>query len=334
MHESALAREPPRRRVVAPRGRRARPRRPRLGGGDRGALAARASASISPPTPAAPSPRARGWSCALVRVAARCVECGTTYAPEHHVLLCPACGGTDAELLGRTGLGVRRDRGRRAVIRVAVHVEGVVQGVGFRPFVLGAATTRNLAGWVRNRRRRLALEVEGPEAAVHEFVAALSREPPTAASVERVVVSRVPRHRGGRSFSHPRERHRRRRAIEHTGRPGDVRRVPAEETATPGARRHRYPFTNCTRCGPRYTVIEALPYDRARTTMRAVRDVSGLCRRVHRSRRPPLPRAADRLPRVRAEAAARRPRRCGGGARCGARSRPRRALSCAGGSSR
>jgi hydrogenase maturation protein HypF len=153
------------------------------------------------------------------------------------------------------------------VIRVAVSVEGVVQGVGFRPFVYGAATARGLAGWVRNRRDGLGLEVEGPEDAVRDFVAALRREPPAAAHVERIAVTRVP----------PAGEHGRFRILPSVSDaaarptlPADLATCSActEETASPEARRHRYPFTNCTRCGPRYTLIEALPYDRARTTMR------------------------------------------------------------------
>jgi hydrogenase maturation protein HypF len=72
------------------------------------------------------------------------------------------------------------------VIRVAVRVRGVVQGVGFRPFVHGAATARGLAGWIRNATDGPGLEVEDPEAAVREFLDALRHDPPPAAYVERV----------------------------------------------------------------------------------------------------------------------------------------------------
>jgi hydrogenase maturation protein HypF len=156
------------------------------------------------------------------------------------------------------------------VIRVAVQVEGIVQGVGFRPFVYGAATARGLTGWVRNRRDGLGLEVEGPEEVVDDFVAALSREPPPAAVVERVAVTRVPA-AGARgpfrilpSLTD---------AAPRPALPADLATCVActEETASPGARRYRYPFTNCTRCGPRYTLIESLPYDRSGTTMKSFR---------------------------------------------------------------
>ncbi|HEX2568789.1 MAG TPA: carbamoyltransferase HypF [Polyangia bacterium] len=155
------------------------------------------------------------------------------------------------------------------VLRLAVTVRGVVQGVGFRPFVYCAATERGLAGWVRNLRDGVCLEVQGPEPAVQDFLAALRQAPP-AARVERVeaeVVAPVE----GAGFS----------ILESTGAeavsapvaatiPADQALCAAcrEEVATPGARRYGYPFTNCTRCGPRYTIIESLPYDRERTSMK------------------------------------------------------------------
>jgi hydrogenase maturation protein HypF len=151
------------------------------------------------------------------------------------------------------------------VLRLGVTVRGIVQGVGFRPFVYCAATERGLAGWVRNRSDGVCLEVQGPEAAVRDFLAALVKAP-SAARVERIETE-VLTPMEGVGFS----------ILESTG-TGAVRAtVPAdqalcaacrEEVATPGARRHGYPFTNCTRCGPRYSIIESLPYDRARTSMK------------------------------------------------------------------
>jgi hydrogenase maturation protein HypF len=152
------------------------------------------------------------------------------------------------------------------VIRLALRVEGVVQGVGFRPFVHGAATARGLAGWVRNRRDGVGVEVEGPGPAVEDFLAALRDAPPPAARVDRIRV-RTLRPAGERGF----------RILASAGGAAVRPALPADlavcaactaETETPGARRHRYPFTNCTRCGPRWTLIEALPYDRRRTAMR------------------------------------------------------------------
>lgn len=153
------------------------------------------------------------------------------------------------------------------MIRIAVNIEGVVQGVGFRPFVHGAATARGLAGWVRNRLDGLRLEVEGPDDVVHDFVAALRREPPAAAHVERITVTRLPLVGKPGGF---RILHSARGAVVRPALPADLATCPEcmAEVASPSARRHRYPFTNCTRCGPRYTLIETMPYDRPRTAMR------------------------------------------------------------------
>jgi hydrogenase maturation protein HypF len=152
------------------------------------------------------------------------------------------------------------------MIRLAVRVQGVVQGVGFRPFVHRAARARGLTGWVQNRSDGLALEVEGPEPVVHDFLELLRNDAPTAARVERVeaVVVAATGEVGFRIVTSA--------AGASTGPVLPADRTTcvecAEEVASPDARRHRYPFTNCTRCGPRWTIIEALPYDRERTTMR------------------------------------------------------------------
>ncbi|HEX5746293.1 MAG TPA: carbamoyltransferase HypF [Archangium sp.] len=152
------------------------------------------------------------------------------------------------------------------MVRRAITVQGVVQGVGFRPFVHGAATARGLGGWVRNRTDGVRIEVEGPVTAVEDFVRALASEAPPAARLTRVDVSDVP-------LQHEHAFHILESDAEAPPRPA----VPADlatcpeclaEVASPGERRFRYPFTNCTRCGPRWTLIESLPYDRSRTAMR------------------------------------------------------------------
>lgn len=153
------------------------------------------------------------------------------------------------------------------MIRLAITVQGVVQGVGFRPFVYAAATARGLVGWVRNRTDGVHVEVEGPAPRVEDFRRALEREAPPAARLTRLVVEELPlrneedfRILDSASGAPPRP------SI-----PADLATCPAclEEVASPQERRFRYPFTNCTRCGPRWTLIESLPYDRARTSMRS-----------------------------------------------------------------
>lgn len=156
------------------------------------------------------------------------------------------------------------------MIRVAVHVAGVVQGVGFRPFVYGAATRRGLAGWVANHADGVRLEVEGERGAIGDFLATLARDGPPAADVAAVdVVELAPaglaRFRIVESVVDADDG-----AARHATLPADLATCDAcrREVRDAAGRRARYPFTNCTRCGPRYTVIDGLPYDRARTTMR------------------------------------------------------------------
>jgi len=151
--------------------------------------------------------------------------------------------------------------------RLRITVEGIVQGVGFRPSVYRFAVARGLTGWVRNRPEGVELEVQGPEATASDFLQALRTEVPPPARVDRVEASKVPEVADERTFE-----------IRSSGAgeavrpvvPPDLATCPecAREVATPGERRHRYPFTNCTYCGPRYTIIESLPYDRPRTAMK------------------------------------------------------------------
>ena len=150
--------------------------------------------------------------------------------------------------------------------RLRLTVRGVVQGVGFRPFVAGLARRLNLGGHVRNDSGAVTIEVEGPGGAIDAFVRGLRREaPPLAAIDELSSVELAPV--GEATF-----------AIDASGR-GEGRRtsVPPDvatcdaclrELRDPGDRRFGYPFLNCTHCGPRFTIIEGLPYDRETTTMR------------------------------------------------------------------
>ncbi|MBI4730100.1 MAG: carbamoyltransferase HypF [Acidobacteria bacterium] len=152
------------------------------------------------------------------------------------------------------------------VRRAGVHVTGIVQGVGFRPHVFNLAARLGLAGWVRNDARGLTAEVEGDAGAVERFLAEISESPPPLAVVESVRVTELPPS-GASGFrilaSEPGER--RVHVSPDVATCGDCLR----EVLDPRDRRHRYPFTNCTNCGPRYTIVEDVPYDRARTTMSA-----------------------------------------------------------------
>jgi hydrogenase maturation protein HypF len=150
--------------------------------------------------------------------------------------------------------------------RRRVHVRGVVQGVGFRPFVFRFAARHALGGWVRNGRAGVTIEVEGAPDVLERFLDTLRRSAPPAAVIEHLEVRTI-EPRGDADFtivtsngSEP---------IEPTL-PPDLAVCTAclAEVRDPEARRHRYPFTNCTSCGPRYSIIERLPYDRPNTAMR------------------------------------------------------------------
>jgi hydrogenase maturation protein HypF len=149
-------------------------------------------------------------------------------------------------------------------VRARVHVSGLVQGVGFRPFVWREATALGLAGWVGNDASGVVLEVEGSADAVAALLEALTR-PPTLARVDGVH-SEALAPRGGRGFT-----------VRTSATLGARRALVSPDTATcadclrelhdPADRRFRHPFVNCTSCGPRYTIVASVPYDRSRTTM-------------------------------------------------------------------
>ena len=91
------------------------------------------------------------------------------------------------------------------MVRFAVNVRGVVQGVGFRPFVYGVATACGLSGWVKNHTDGLRIEIQGPQAAVRDFVAMLSRVPPPGAHLDRLEIDEIPPF--SESGFHPQQRH-------------------------------------------------------------------------------------------------------------------------------
>ncbi len=150
--------------------------------------------------------------------------------------------------------------------RVRVSLRGAVQGVGFRPFVYRLATELGLAGWVSNSPQGVLIEVEGPVETVERFLLRLEADRPPRSFIQSLESWQLD-------------------PASYTGfeiRPSDVRGektvVVLPDIATcdeclaeildPVDRRYGYPFTNCTNCGPRFSIIEALPYDRSATTMR------------------------------------------------------------------
>jgi hydrogenase maturation protein HypF len=152
-----------------------------------------------------------------------------------------------------------------ARIRTAVRVEGTVQGVGFRPFVYSLANRLGLGGVVGNDVNGVFAEVEGAPATVQEFLVALETEAPPLAIIEKVITKEILPN-GSDEF------------VIAESEPGGKRRalVSADsatcddclaELADPADRRFGYPFINCTNCGPRFTIVRDVPYDRPLTTM-------------------------------------------------------------------
>ena len=149
--------------------------------------------------------------------------------------------------------------------RMRIVIRGAVQGVGFRPFIYRLATRAGLPGWVINSAQGVFIEVEGEEAALREFLVRIEQEKPAIAhikSLEAVYLDAV----GFDGFEIRESAGGEKTALILP----DIATCPdcLREVNDPSDRRFRYPFTNCTNCGPRFTIIEALPYDRPRTTMK------------------------------------------------------------------
>jgi len=150
-------------------------------------------------------------------------------------------------------------------IRRHIDVKGIVQGVGFRPYIYRLATERGLAGTIHNTSSGVSVEIEGPSDCVEDFVAHLRTGAPPLAYVTDITVHNVPC--GGEEEFR----------IIATRKGEAVRTLISPDVATcsdclrelfdPADRRYRYPFTNCTNCGPRFTITRNIPYDRPSTSM-------------------------------------------------------------------
>lgn len=144
-------------------------------------------------------------------------------------------------------------------------MRGIVQGVGFRPFVYKLAKSLDLTGYVFNSSSGVTIEIEGREAQVDQFVTVLADSPPSLSEITEVALSEVDV-RGDTEFS----------ILSSRDEPSEFSLVSPDagtcdacwrDFGDPANRRYGYPFTNCTHCGPRYTIINEVPYDRAFTTM-------------------------------------------------------------------
>ena len=155
---------------------------------------------------------------------------------------------------------------REVGLRLKVTVRGAVQGVGFRPFIYRLATELNLKGWVNNSAQGVFIEVEGTRAGLEQFLLRIEREKPPRSMIQSLEASWLDP--VGYDGFEIRE--------SEAGGPKtalvlpDIATCPdcLREIFDPNNRRYFYPFTNCTNCGPRFSIIEALPYDRANTSMK------------------------------------------------------------------
>jgi len=148
---------------------------------------------------------------------------------------------------------------------VRIHITGVVQGVGFRPFVYGLAQRYLLTGWVRNTSAGVDIEADGSSEALQSFTEALAAESPPLARIDSIEIADRPAD-GFTTFE----------IIQSAPVSGAFQPVSPDvsvcddclrELMDPEDRRYRYPFINCTNCGPRFTIIKDIPYDRPQTTM-------------------------------------------------------------------
>jgi hydrogenase maturation protein HypF len=172
-------------------------------------------------------------------------------------------------------------------VGVRIEIRGVVQGVGFRPWIYRLATEEGLAGHVRNDATGVTIEAFGSEEALERFMRRLDPDkvpatfsPPPAAVIDDIRYHSIPPEAVDTfSIVHSEETAGRRISI-----PPDLATCPAcvAEIFDPGDRRYRYPFTNCTNCGPRFTITRDVPYDRPVTTMAAFRMCSA-CQREYDS---------------------------------------------------
>lgn len=151
---------------------------------------------------------------------------------------------------------------------VDIHVKGIVQGVGFRPFVYRTAKKYLINGWVLNAADGVHIHAEGESKLVDEFIMELSDNPPAASKVEEIDIKEVPLE----DFDSFEIRFSDDEAVAETTLVSPELATCADcvnELFNPNDRRYRYPFINCTNCGPRFTIIDHLPYDRAATSMAA-----------------------------------------------------------------
>ena len=153
-----------------------------------------------------------------------------------------------------------------SIKRIFIKVKGIVQGVGFRPFVYNAAKECNLMGWVNNNSEGVYIDIEGSDQDINKFLLELKNSPPPLSKIENIIIEKMmtinynsfyikksQNSKNNITFVSP-----------------DIATCSKcrEDILNPKNRRYSYAFTNCTNCGPRFSIIKALPYDRDKTTMK------------------------------------------------------------------
>jgi hydrogenase maturation protein HypF len=191
----------------------------------------------------------------------------------------------DAAARGASGNGGADESGSNLTcpgaameVRKGIEVFGIVQGVGFRPYVYRLAAELRLAGLITNTASGVSIEVQGPSEAVEAFLTRLPKETPPVAHITDLTVHELP-------CDHDREFRilASRVGEEHRALISPDVAVCADclrELFDPADRRYRYPFINCTNCGPRYTIVRDIPYDRPRTSMATFR-MCAACQREY-----------------------------------------------------
>lgn len=165
-------------------------------------------------------------------------------------------------------------------MRLQIVLSGMLQGVGFRPFVFRTASALSLNGWVQNTLQAVMIEVEGQKELLEKFLSILAKEAPSNAYIQKIKTCYL-EPAGYSQFE-----------IEESDTEGPLESLLLPDIATcqeclgeifdPAERRYLYPFTNCTQCGPRYTLIESLPYDRMRTGMKSF-PMCALCKEEYQN---------------------------------------------------
>ncbi|WP_066629017.1 carbamoyltransferase HypF [Clostridium magnum] len=150
--------------------------------------------------------------------------------------------------------------------RLFLKIEGIVQGVGFRPFVYNQAVSLNLKGWVNNNSEGVHIDIEGQEEELNSFIYSLKHKHPTLARIESIIIEE--KESVNYKTFQIKESKRKDKKITLISPDMATCEECTGDITDPSNKRYRYPFTNCTNCGPRFSIIKSIPYDREKTTMK------------------------------------------------------------------